>query len=125
VFSLTTHFPDKVTAVYQGEVRMSREIISNGWNIAAMMYYPREIDWTFKDKDPEDYRPFLFLGDIAFPGHFLGQTTHPYECIFVKSNRGQNLQWLRSYFCVSNPVGKLVANEVVEVPVLRIDAQSC
>jgi hypothetical protein len=125
VFSLTTQFPDKISAVYQGEVRMSREIISNGWNIAALMHYPRDIDWTFKDKDPEDYRPFPFLGDIAFPGQFYGQTPHPYECVFVKSNRGQPLDWLRLYFRVGNPVGKLVADRVVEFPIPSIDAQSC
>lgn len=120
VFSLTTVFPNKIAAVNDGEVRMSREIISNGWNIAALVYYPREIDWTFKDKNPEDYRPFMFLGDVTFPGHFLRETTHPYECIFVKSNRGQNLPWLRSYFCM-NP--KQVPP--TELPIPSLDAQSC
>lgn len=124
LFSLTTFFPDKIAAVYEGEVRMSREIISNGWNIAAFVYYPRDIDWTFKDKSPQDYAPFAFLGDIAFPGWFYQQTIHPYECVFMKANRGQNLEWLRTYR-MGNHVRERLANPVVEFPIPSIDAQSC
>lgn len=97
IFSLTTGAKDKTDAVYNYEIRMSREVIARGWNIAALVYYPREIDWSFKDKQPSDYAQIIFGGDIAFPGYFYRQTVHPYECVFMKINRGQCIEWIRAY----------------------------
>ena len=97
IFSLTTFAKNKEDAVESYEIRMSREVIANGWNIAALVYYPREVDWSFKTKQPRDYAPTIFVGDIAFPGYFYQQTIHPYECVFMKSNRGQCLDWIRTY----------------------------
>ena len=123
LFSLTEFAKDKLAAVNSYEIRMSREIIANGWNIASLVYYPRDIDWTFKNASPEVYgRPFL--GDIAFPGCFHRQTIHPYECVFMKANRGQNIDWLRTYR-VGNHVRELVSNEIIQLPIPSIDAQSC
>lgn len=124
IVSLTKFATDKLDAVNSYEIRMSREILAKGWNIAALVYYPRDIDWTFKDKDPEEYAPIVFLGDIAFPGWFYHQTIHPYECVFMKANRGQHLEWLRTYR-VGNHVRKLVPDGIVEMPIPSVDAQSC
>jgi lipopolysaccharide biosynthesis protein len=123
IFSVTKFSKDKIDAVNSYEIRMSREIIAAGWNIAALVYYPREIDWTFKDKTPEELG-IAFLGDIAFPGWFYQQTVHPYECVFMKANRGQNLEWLRTYR-MGNHVRKLVADPIIEIPIASIDSQSC
>ncbi len=124
LFSLTSFAKDKLDAVNSYEIRMSREILAKGWNIAALVYYPRTIDWTFSTKSPQDCAPTVFLGDIAFPGYFYHQTIHPYECVFMKANRGQNLDWLRTYR-MGNHVRELVSNPVVDLPVPSIDSQSC
>lgn len=125
IFSLTKLFVNKYDAIDNGEIRMSREILAKGWNIAALVYYPREIDWTFKDKAPEEYEPEVtFFGDIAFPGFFFQESIHPYEAIFVKANRGQKMNWLRTYR-MGNHARKLVPDGVIEMPIPSVDAQSC
>lgn len=123
IFSLTTFAKDKIDAVNSYEIRMSREILAHGWNIAALMYYPRSIDWTFKDMSPEDYN-IKFLGDVTYPRMFFGETPHPYECVFVKANRGQRWDWLRTY-AVGDCFRKVLPDPGVELPVPSIDAQSC
>lgn len=95
IFSLTEFAPSKNHAVYDREVRMSREILKAGWNIASMTYY-HGVDFRFRETYPEDYS-IKFLGDTTFPKAFFGETHHPYECIFMKANRGQNLEWLKVY----------------------------
>jgi hypothetical protein len=95
IFSLSVFASSKNHAVYEREVRMSREILSEGWNIASIAYY-RNVDFRFKDKSPDDYS-MKFLGDVAYPKMFFGETLHPYECIFVKANRGQSIEWLSTY----------------------------
>ena len=95
IFSILVFPASKNHAVYDREVRMSREILSAGWNIASLTYY-RDVDFRFKDKRPDDYS-IKFLGDVTFPKLFFGETLHPYECIFVKANRGQSIEWLNTY----------------------------
>ncbi|CAK7994530.1 Hypothetical protein POVR1_LOCUS54 [uncultured virus] len=72
------------------EVRMSREIIKAGWNIGCMLRCYRGIDFR-------TVKHVIVDGDVCYPNRYFGQTTHPYEVVFVKANRGQNLTWLAIY----------------------------
>jgi hypothetical protein len=68
----------------------TREIIEKGWNTGCLL----------KPYEGVDFRTALslpFAHDVCYPGNYYKQTTHPYEVVFVKSNRGQDLVWLNFY----------------------------
>jgi hypothetical protein len=85
-----------IDTINNREIRMSRVIINNGWNIASLMLYYNNIDFRFKDKQPLDYN-VNFLGNVVDNNLYFGCNLHPYEVIFVKANRGVNVKWLDVY----------------------------
>lgn len=90
------NYSTKLEAIEEGEIRMSRCILQQGWNIACFLACYKDVDFRFVSKKPSEY-PNEFLDDVAFPGWYYGQTTHPYEVLFVKANRGQDMKWLSLY----------------------------
>lgn len=80
------HSTPRRDIVIDWEVRMSRLVIEKGWNIGCLMNCYSGIDFRFKDKKPEDYN-VEYLDDPCYENAYYGRTLHPYDVIFVKSNR--------------------------------------
>jgi hypothetical protein len=64
---------------------MSRKIIENNWNIGSLLPYYKNVDFTFKDKRPEDYN-INFLNDIMYT-QYRNLLWNEYEVVFIKGNR--------------------------------------
>jgi hypothetical protein len=67
------------------EILMSQLVLHNGWNINAVLAEYNGLDYrTLKeDKNFSGYEH-----DPCFPNTCFGRSIHPYECIFIKTNRG-------------------------------------
>ena len=83
IFSLMTFSKNFESAIWNYEVRMSREIIAAGWNIGSLMHNYDGVDFTFIDKTPAEYN-ISWHGDIMFPNTEIDRK----EVMFVKGNRG-------------------------------------
>jgi hypothetical protein len=85
IFSMTNYAKTFDEAVWNKEVLMSQKIIQNGWNIASLMSYYKNVDFTFKTKSLSQYT-IQFLDDIMF-GYFRNKLWNEYEIVFIKGNR--------------------------------------
>jgi hypothetical protein len=75
-------------AIFYYEIGMSRKIIEKGWNIGCLMYYYKDIDFTFKTNNIFDSN--FFLGDVMFQ-NYQNVFWTKYELVFIKGNRGISL----------------------------------
>lgn len=73
------------------EVRMSTVVRQNGGNIGSMMQLYSGVDFL----QPINYPTNNW--DVAYPGRYMGGTLHPYEVMFIKTNRGYDPNWLKFY----------------------------
>ena len=85
IFSMTNYAKTFNSAIYEKEVLMSRKIIQNNWNIGSLMKYYENVDFTFRDKTPNDYN-IIFLDDIMYP-HNRNVIWNEQEIAFIKGNR--------------------------------------
>jgi hypothetical protein len=85
IFSITNHAHTYHDAIWQKEVLMSRKIIENNWNIGALLPYYQGVDFTFKNKKPEEYN-IIFLNDVMFQ-YFRNKLWNEYQLVFIKGNR--------------------------------------
>ena len=85
IFSMTNYAKTFIECVYQKEVLMSRKIIENNWNIGSLMKLYKNVDFTFSNKKPEDYK-IQFLGDIMVP-NCRNIVWNEHELVFIKGNR--------------------------------------
>ena len=83
IFSLTKFAKTFKDAIWEHEVRMSREIIAAGWNIGSLMHQYVGVDFTFKSKNASSYK-IKWIGDIHNPKSGINKK----EVMFVKGNRG-------------------------------------
>lgn len=88
IFSITEYVSTFHDAIWQKEVRMSREIIKIGGNIASLFTHYDNVDFTFTLKAPGDYN-IPFYGDIMEP-QYRNHLWNEYELVFIKGNRGGN-----------------------------------
>lgn len=72
-------------AVRNKEVRMSREILDNNWNIGCLMRMYKDVDFRGMDKNPPE-RVSDYHEDLMYPQH-IGSYIFPEELIFIKGNR--------------------------------------
>jgi hypothetical protein len=64
---------------------MSRKIIENGWNIGSLLLYYDGVDFTFRNKKPDDYN-IEWYGDIMFhPFRYV--IWNELQLVFIKGNR--------------------------------------
>jgi hypothetical protein len=63
IFSMTNYAATFNDAIFKKEVLMSRKIIENNWNIGSLLRQYKNVDFTFKNKSPEEYN-IHFHGDI-------------------------------------------------------------
>ena len=85
IFSLTDFAPTTKEAIWNKEVLMSRLIIENNWNIGSLLPYYKDVDFTFREKKPEEY-DIAFLDDIMH-APFKDRLWQPHELVFIKGNR--------------------------------------
>lgn len=85
IFSTTNYAKNFNSAIFEKEVLMSRKIIENNWNIGSLMKYYENVDFTFRDKKPNDYN-MIFLDDVMYP-HSRNIMWNEQEIIFIKGNR--------------------------------------
>lgn len=85
IFSITDYVKTFEDAVWNREVLMSRKIIENGWNIGSLFSFYKDVDFTFKEKKPEQY-DFPFLDDIMAP-NYRNVLWNDLEVVFIKGNR--------------------------------------
>ena len=66
------------------EIRLSQEIISAGWNIKCLLSEYNLIDY----RQPHcDVNPTASKGDPCCSFAYFGRTPHPFELVFIKTNR--------------------------------------
>jgi len=68
------------------ELKLSRAILENGWNIGCLMSYYKDVDFRFLASKPYDYKPFL--GDIMNVSNFSDKLFNNfYEIVFIKGSQ--------------------------------------
>jgi len=92
IFSPTKYTQSFDDTIWEKEVKMSQKIIEAGWNIGCLMKHYENVDFTFKEKQPQDYN-ILFLGDVMFD-RWINVYWKPSEIVFVKGNRITNYKEL-------------------------------
>jgi len=77
---------NKVELINKCEIGMSRLLINNGWNIACLMKDYNGIDFTFKNKKPEDYK-IKFIAHYGLRLKYNGRKIdiNPEELVFLKA----------------------------------------
>jgi len=92
IFSQTNYINDYKQVVMQREIRMSREIINNNWNIGCVFSYYNNIDF----RNISNIEAKFFNSNIA-NGKYNNEIVHPYEIIFIKDKYIRNKKWLINY----------------------------
>lgn len=85
IFSVTNFAKTFDEAIWNKEVQMSRKIIENGWNIGSLMKQYDGVDFTFKEKRPQDYK-IIFFGNVMYE-EYRNKLWNEYDLIFIKGNR--------------------------------------
>lgn len=67
------------------EIMMTQLVIKHGWNISCILPEYQNIDYR---QLTNDINHTSLNGDPCFQNSCFGRTMHPYECIFIKTNRG-------------------------------------
>lgn len=84
IFSITNYAKSFHEAIWNKEVLMSRKIIDNGWNIGCLFPQYKNIDFTFKTKQPHEYN-MTFFDDATMP--YFKHLWNEYQLVFIKGNR--------------------------------------
>jgi hypothetical protein len=92
IFSMTNMISKYEDVVINKEIKMSRDIISNNWNIGCIFHHYNGIDFTKLSK----YTDFQFLNNLTVLGYYT-QLISPYDVIFVKEKYVSNKYWLNSH----------------------------
>jgi hypothetical protein len=80
IFSMTDTLKDSK------EIKMSRFVLENGWNIGCLMRYYNGVDFRFLASNPSDYKPFL--GNPLVSKNFSNRIFNNfYEFVFIKSSQ--------------------------------------
>jgi hypothetical protein len=82
LFSVTKYVNGFFEAVKEKEIKMSRLIIENSWNIGCLHQAYKDVDFTFKTPQKVE----LINEDVMFP-EYLNKLWTLYELVFVKGNR--------------------------------------
>jgi len=83
IFSTTNYANTLEENIWTKQVRMSRKIIENGWNIGSFLPYYKNVDFTATNFS---YYKMEFLNDIMHNEH-RNVLWNEYQLIFVKGNR--------------------------------------
>ena len=86
IFSLTIFQDSFINTVINCELGLSRVILEAGYNIGCCMKRYENTDFLNLQKYTRDH----FAGDGMYNDSYTCFGLHPYETIFIKSNRGIN-----------------------------------
>ena len=75
------------------EIMMSQLVLKHGWNISAILPEYQNIDFRSFKVYPNNH---WILTDPTWHKSCFGRTLHPYECIFIKTNRGISVDEINS-----------------------------
>jgi hypothetical protein len=79
IFSSTNHAPTFGDAILHKEIKMSRKIIENNWNIGSLLPYYKNVDFTKDFQKP-------YLDDVMY-AQFRNSLWSEYDLVFIKGNR--------------------------------------
>lgn len=85
IFSNKYYTKTQLETIQNREIKMSRCIIENGWNIGSLLRRYRSVDFTMLNKNIINYND-KFLGDIAFP-KYENKLWIRENVVFIKGNR--------------------------------------
>lgn len=85
IFTINHFETDMWECILLKEILMSRKIIDNNWNIGSLMKSYENVDFTFKNKTPEEYN-INFIDDVLQP-LYKNIIWTDYELVFIKGNR--------------------------------------
>ena len=91
IFSLTNISGTFLDAVQNKEIRMSQEIIRSNYNIGCLIHYYKGIDFRNLDSS------FIPHEDVMWQGRYEEFKIHPYESVFIKTNRNIDLSIYEQY----------------------------
>tara|TARA_E500000178_G_C17034463_1_gene762542 strand:- start:2400 stop:3299 length:900 start_codon:yes stop_codon:yes gene_type:complete len=89
IFSLSNISNTFQNAIDDKEIKMSRVILENNWNIGCLHKYYNNVDFRFKTKESKDPKMIKYLskyGDIMMK-QFHNKVWTYNELVFVKGNR--------------------------------------
>jgi hypothetical protein len=93
IFEEQVRVKDKHEVIQQKEIGYSRKIIENGYNISCLLVAFGWMDFRKQKKDFEKYLP-TNCGEVnddpSGDKKYFGTDIHPYECLFIKGNRGMD-----------------------------------
>ncbi len=72
------------------EFFMSRKIIENKWNIGSLLPLYKDVDFLFRNKNPEDYN-IVFYNDVMNK-EYRNVVWNEYDLVFIKGNRGIDVE---------------------------------
>ena len=78
----TTETLSKANVIVRYELRLSQEIVRQGWEIAAVIPNYSENEGSTPYVNPSTRR-----GDVLFFGGYFHRTLNPAEAVFIKTNR--------------------------------------
>jgi hypothetical protein len=74
---------DEVIVEY--ELGLSQFLLKKGWNISALLPEYALIDYR---EAHSEINPVASMGDMSWASGYFGRSAHPFEVLFVKTNRG-------------------------------------
>jgi len=66
------------------EIGMSYHVLKNNWNISCLLPEYQNIDYRTLNVD---FNPTSIDGEMNYKNAYFNRTLHPYEAIFIKTNR--------------------------------------
>lgn len=78
------HSLSKDQVIRDYEIRLSQQVFAAGWNIKCLLAEYNAIDYRQPHKD---INPTSKYGDPSCGYSYFGRTAHPYEAVFIKTNR--------------------------------------
>jgi hypothetical protein len=66
------------------EIGMSNHVLNNNWNISCILPEYQNIDYRTLNVD---FNPTSIKGEMNYKNVYFNRTLHPYEAIFIKTNR--------------------------------------
>lgn len=82
---------------------MSDIVLARGWNISCLVPEYRGRDYRTLTA-PFNRAADGYRGDVVFPGNVCcGRDLHPYEAVFIKTNRGVGTREIASLTTAAGP----------------------
>lgn len=79
----------KEAVVAQYELGLSQFALNLGLNLKCLLPEYNQVDYR---KAHKEINPTSVNGDVLFRNAYFGRTVHPYECMFIKTNRNLYLE---------------------------------